>query len=163
MSALGREVLHTRFIDALGSDVESHGPVDSIPLLIDVRAIVPLAVWGFTLTSPPGGRHPAESKIQLMVPGQGRRDRGNFQGPAGRFKLLVGVHPDDDLFVLWDAYKHRDFAFSKNVQVRGPWLWDAQVAGLASGTRRLSTGEETVYAARADHLRMAVERRIEGE
>lgn len=163
MGALGRERLHTRFIDALGNDLASHGPLDEVPLLIDIRAMVPLAVWTFTLTNPPGGRHPAESKIQVMVPGQGRSERGNFDGPSGRFKILVGVHSDEDLFVLWDAYKHRDFAFSKNVQVRGPWLWDAQVAGLATGSRKLKSGVETVFAARSDHLRIAIERRIESE
>jgi restriction-modification system family protein len=154
---LSKRELHDRVLAALGTS----GWLDDVPLLVTVREIVvPLAIWAFTLTNPPGGRHPAESKIQLIMPGQDRREPGNFGGPVGSFKLLVGVHPTDDLFVLWDAYKHRDFAYSKNVQVRGPLLWDASVSGLATGTRRLSAGRETVIVARNDHLIDAIKQRI---
>jgi hypothetical protein len=159
--ALTKLELHERILTALG--VRPHGEsMDTVPLLVTIPQVaVPLAVWAFTLTNPPGGRHPAESKIQLILPGQGRGERGNFSGPQGRFKLLVGVHPDEDLFVLWDAYKQRDFAFSKNVQVRGPLLWDASVSGIASGTRRVGGSQETVIVARGDHLARAIKLRID--
>jgi hypothetical protein len=154
---LSKRELHDRVLAAMGTG----GWLDDVPLLVTVpEIVVPLAIWAFTLTSPPGGRHPAESKIQLIMPGQERHELGNFEGPIGSFKLLVGVHPTDDLFVLWDAYKHYDFAYSKNVQVRGPLLWDASVSGLAKGTRRLSTGRETVIVARGDHLVDAIKQRI---
>jgi hypothetical protein len=153
--------LHERILAALGVRPDA-GSVDAVPLLLTIPQVaVPLAVWAFTLTKPPGGRHPAESKIQLIVPGQGRRERGNFSGPLGRFKLLVGVHPDEDLFVLWDAYLQRDFAYSKNVQVRGPLLWDASVSGIATGTRRVGGSQETVIVARGDHLGKAIKLRID--
>lgn len=160
MPALSKRHLHQRILSALGVslDIESS---DDVPLLAAVPSIaVPLAIWAFTLTDPPGGRHPAESKIQLIMPGQNRRERGNFEGPGGTFKLLVGVHPSEDLFVLWDAYMQKDFGYSKNVQVRGPLLWDASVSGIASGVRHLSSGYETVFVSRGDHLVEAVKRRI---
>ncbi|MDQ6883744.1 MAG: hypothetical protein M3077_05830 [Candidatus Dormibacteraeota bacterium] len=138
------------------------GSLDDVPLIINLPHVaVPLAVWVFTLTNPPGGRHPAESKIQLIMPGQVKGKRANFLGPAGAFKVLMGIHPRDDVFVLWDAYKQKDFPHSKNVQVRGPLLWDASVAGIATGTRRLATGVETVIVARGDHLLEAIKRRID--
>jgi hypothetical protein len=160
LPGLSKAELHERLLEALGTE-PAEGTLADVPLLIKVRQVaVPLAVWAFTLTSPPGGRHPAESKIQLIVPEQSKGERGNFQGPVGSFKLLVGVHPTEDLFVLWDAYKQTDFGYSKNVQVRGPLLWDASVSGIAVGTRDLASGPETVLVARSDHLADAVKRRI---
>lgn len=163
MPSLTKAELHTRILASLGSHVVAKGSVDSVPLPLEVTNVVPLAIWAFTLTNPPGGRHPAESKIQLIVPGQGRRDRANLTGPPERFKLLVGVHPEDDLYVLWDAYKQRDFTWSKNVQVRGQLLWDAQVEGIATGRRRLANATETVIVARGDRLRDGIALRIEAD
>jgi hypothetical protein len=158
---LTKPELHERILAALGVCPEGKS-LDAVPLLMTIpKVAVPLAVWAFTLTHPPGGRHPAESKIQLIVPGQARGERGNFSGPQGWFKLLIGVHPDEDLFVLWDAYKQRNFAYSKNVQVRGPLLWDASVSGIAAGTRRVGGSQETVIVARGDHLGKAIKLRID--
>lgn len=160
MPALSKRTLHQLLLDALGVSTNTES-VGDVPLLVNLPQVaVPLAVWAFTLTNPPGGRHPAESKIQLIMPGQGRGELGNFDGPPGVFKLLVGVHPDDELFVLWDAYKQKNFSWSKNVQVRGPLLWDASVAGIATGERRLGGGSETVIVARADRLVEAIKQRI---
>jgi hypothetical protein len=159
--ALTKTELHERLIAALGVR-DAPTSLEDVPLLLEVpRIAVPLAIWAFTLTSPPGGRHPAESKIQIIVPGQGRGQRGNFVGPPGRFKVLAGVHAAEDLFVLWDAYKYKDFAWSRNVQVRGPLLWDASVSGMALGTRNLAAGAETVIVARGDRLVEAIRERIE--
>jgi hypothetical protein len=158
---LTKPELHERILAALGVSPNGES-VNAVPLLMTIPQVaVPLAVWAFTLTHPPGGRHPAESKIQLIVAGQGRGRRGSFSGPPGRFKLLVGVHSDEDLFVLWDAYKQRDFAYSKNVQVRGPLLWDASLSGIATGTRRVGGEQETVIVARGDHLGKAIKVRID--
>src|SRR3954469_26040731 len=119
MPALSKADLHRRILVALGSDVATYGDPNDVPFPMDVAGLIPLAVWAFTITSPPGGRHPLESKIQLMVPGQGRDQRGSLRPEdPDRFPVLIGVKPEDDLFVLWDAWKHENFAFSKNVQVR---------------------------------------------
>jgi hypothetical protein len=163
MPGLSKRDLHARLVTALGAKA-TPSAIDDVPLLLRVEGIaVPLAVWAFTLTNPPGGRHPAESKIQLMMPGQGNRQRGNLVDHSGGFKVLVGVHPTDDIFVLWDAYKQNDFTYSKNVQVRGPLLWDAALSGIAIGQRRLTSGTETVIVARGDRLAEAIKLRIAGE
>src|SRR5262249_42808843 len=137
LPALTKAELHEKLVAALGT-AATRTPFDEVPLLVAVPGLVPLAVWAFTITSPPGGRHPTESKIQIMIPGQARSARADFEGPPEHYKLLVGVHPSDDMFVLWDAYKHRDFAFSKNVQVKGQLMWEAMIAGLATATRSLA-------------------------
>jgi len=161
MPALGKGALHERLLDALGGSVEESS-ISDVPLLISVpKIVIPLAIWAFTLTNPPGGRHPAESKIQLIMPGQRRGELGNFDGPPGVFKLLIRVHPTEALFVLWDAYKQKNFSWSKNVQVRGPLLWDASVAGIATGERRLAGGAETVIVSRSDRLVDAIKQRID--
>lgn len=161
MPSLRKAHLHTRVLAALGKDVADHGAIDTAPMPVEIAGVIPLVVWAFTLTNPPGGRHPLESKIQLIVPGQKRGERGNLTGPPSHFRLLIGVHPEEDLFVLWDAYKQNDFTWSKNVQVRGELLWDAQVQGISSGSRELATGTETVIAASANRLRDAILLRIE--
>jgi hypothetical protein len=163
MPSLSKRELHARILAALGTSATPER-LDGVPLLMQVDCIaVRLAVWAFTLTNPPGGRHPAESKIQLIMPGQKKGQRANLVGSSDHFKLLIGVNPTDDLFVLWDAYSQQDFSYSKNVQVQGPILWDASVAGIATGERQLASGLETVIAARADRLAEAIKQRIEGE
>lgn len=160
MPALTKTELHDRITTALGVAAARTG-FDDVPLLLNVPGLVPLAIWAFTITSPPGGRHPTESKIQIMVPGQGRDERGEFEGPADHYKLLIGVHPEDDIFVVWDAYKHRSFAFSKNVQVKGQLMWEATISGIATATRNLSNSVETVIAARGDRLADAIRVRMQ--
>ena len=156
-----KQAIHTRIESALGSVGARFGPLTEVPLRVDIPSLIPLAIWAFTLTNPPGGRHPSESKIQIMVPGQSRSERGDFVAPDQRFKILMGVHPTEDTFVLWDAYRQQNFPWSKNVQVRGPIIWDAQIMGLGEGARRLTTGDETVFACRSDRLVEALRERIQ--
>ncbi len=131
-----------------------------VPLTLRVEGLIPLAVFAFTLTAPPGGRHPLEQKIQLIAPGQQRTERGNFTAPEGTFRVLVGVDPRRDLFVLWDAYQHRDFAWSKNVQVRSDPLVDAETLGIGRMERQLSTGKELIIACQGGRLHEALRERI---
>lgn len=161
MSSLPKEEIHQAVLDALAGQVESHGPLEDAPFALKPRGVLPLAIWAYTVTSPPGGRHPLESKIQLIAPGQGRNERGHLEPPDEEsFSILLGYKPDDELFVLWDAYKHVAFAFSKNVQVRAKALQDALTFGTGEMTRTLRTGEERIIAARADHLLQALKMRI---
>lgn len=157
---LTKAELHRRIIDALAAAVHDHGDLAHVPLALRVQGLIPLAVFAFTLTSPPGGRHPLEQKIQLIAPGQQRGERGNLTAPEGTFRVLMGVDPRRDLFVLWDAYKHRDFAWSKNVQVRSDPLVDAESLGIGRMERELSTGKEMIIACQGSHLREALRERI---
>lgn len=161
LAAVPKSQLHELILDALGEKVESHGPSDVVPMVANLSRLVPLVFWAFTLTSPPGGRHPLESKIQLIAPGQRKGERANLTAPDDdTFMILIGVRPSDPLFVLWDAYKHRDFPHSKNVQVRAAPLIDAQTFGIGRATRSLASGQETIIAARSDSLFEAIRERI---
>lgn len=160
MSGLPKSSLNRAILGALGDSVESHGGEEQFPFPLKVRGVVPLSVFAFTVTSPPGGRHPLESKIQLIAPGQRRGERGNLEPVAESFPVLLGYKPEEALFVLWDAYLQVDFSYSKNVQVTAPPLLEALSRGIGRATRRLNSGDETVIAARPDHLREALAERI---
>lgn len=161
MPGMPKDALHARIVEALDGSLDCVGHLASVPFLIKPTGLMRLAVWAFTVTSPPGGRHPLESKIQLIVPGQGKGDRGTLTPPdPDTFPVLMGVKPDDSLFVLWDAFKHDGFSYSKNVQVRAEVLIDAASLGIGRTSRELRSGTETVIVARADHLHQALHERI---
>ena len=138
MPSLPKSVLADRVIAALGSELLSHGDPETVPFAMNVRGLVPLATYAFTISDPPGGRDSAELKIQLIAPGQERGDRGDFEPPDDEsYVVLLGYSPDYDVFVLWDAYKHRDFAWSKNCQIRLEPIKAAQITGLGYRDRTL--------------------------
>jgi hypothetical protein len=148
---------------ALADAVTHHGDISDVPFRVEVAGLLPLAIYAFTVTDPPGGRDPRELKIQLIAPGHLRGERGNFVAPTeDDFVVLLGYSAHYDVFVLWDAYKHRDFAWSKNCQVRLDPVTDARVTGLGRRERRLGNGSvETIICARPSHLREALAQRIE--
>jgi hypothetical protein len=120
----------------------------------------------YNATRPPGGRPLGEHKVQLIVPGQSRGQRGSFDNDGGRIVLLVGYAAEEDVFVLWDAGLYSDFAWSRNVQVKGRTIIDATAGKIATQERQLrpATGKsavETVLAVKARNLAEAIERRME--
>src|SRR5438309_2343229 len=88
--------LHQTFLDALKDLVSSHADIEEKPLEVDLKSPLPpkLRVYMYNATYPPGGRTMGEHKIQLIVPGQERGARGNFDISGGRVPLLVGYRPD---------------------------------------------------------------------
>lgn len=135
--------LHRRFIEALGSRVQSHSRVDQKPLELDLAAPLPtrVRVYLFNATRPPGGRPTGEHKVQLIMPGQKRGERGQFDVADGRIVLLAGYAAEEDVFVLWDAGLYPDFAWSRNVQVKAQTLLEASAGKLAQQQRRLRPGD----------------------
>ena len=157
--------LNRRFITALSNhilwvDDESHKP-----LLIDVSLphVVKLRVYLYNCTNPPGGRKSDEYKSQIIVPGQARGERGNFDYSDERI-ILFGAYAklieqaDDGVFVFWDANRHVDFSYSANVQVKSEMLIAALRVPVYTGHR--SNGE-TIVTAKAENLLRAIKTRIE--
>jgi hypothetical protein len=110
-----------------------------------------LRVYLFNATRPPGGRPTGEHKVQLIMPGQKRGQRGRFDASDGRIVLLAGYAAEEDVFVLWDAGLYPDFAWSRNVQVKAQTLLAASAGKIASQQRRLrptegETATETLIA-----------------
>lgn len=162
MPALPKTAIAEAIVGALDDHLVSHGALDEVPFRVEVQGLLPLAIYAFTVSDPPGGREPDELKIQLIAPGQERGARGNFDAPDSEsFVILLGYSNKYDVFVLWDAYKHRDFAWSKNCQVRLAPITDAQISGIGYRERRLGTGEvERIIVARPDHLALALGERV---
>lgn len=165
---LSQEELHAAFVDALGSNVvRIVNELNEKPLELDLRSPLPqrVRVYMYNATRPPGGRPLGEHKVQLIVPGQGRGDRGNFDNRDGRIVLLVGYAVEDDVFTLWDAGLYVDFAWSRNVQVKVETIVRASAGKLATQDRLLRPRNgpavtETLVAASSDRLTDAVLERI---
>jgi hypothetical protein len=162
MPSLAKSVLADHLIAALGSDLLAHGDIQAVPLKLSVQGLVPMAVYAFTVSDPPGGRDAGELKIQLIAPGQKKGERANLEAPDDEsYVILLGYSADYDVFVLWDAYKHREFAFSKNCQVRLEPIKTAQITGLGYRDRILGDGSsERIIVARPDQLANALGERI---
>jgi hypothetical protein len=161
VSRLSKHGLAETVVRTLGESVTSYGDLNDDPFLLSVEGLVPLAVYPFNVTDPPGGRDRSELKIQLIAPGQQRGQRGSFTAPPGHWPILLGYSSDYDVFVLWDANKHVNFAWSKNCQVRMQALTDAQLGGRGSATRTLRSGvTETILTARPDKLLEVLQTRV---
>lgn len=160
--------MHSRLIDLLGKRVLQHGEIKSKPLEIDLGGSLPvrIRVYMYNATRPPGGRPLGEHKVQLIVPGQRRGDRGSFDHGDDRVVLLVGYAAEEDVFILWDAGLYSNFAWSRNVQVRAETIIEATAGKLATQFRQLRPGDgpavvETLIAAPAERLGEAVDTRIQ--
>lgn len=164
-----QEELHRRLIGALGSSsVKSHSPWDAKPFEMDLAPPLPqrVRVYMYNATRPPGGRPLGEHKVQLIVPGQRRGQRGSFDNGDGRIVLLVGYAAEEDVFVLWDAGLYTDFAWSRNVQVKAETIIQASAGKLATQERQLRPPSgrpivETVLAVKPRSLGEAIVRRME--
>jgi hypothetical protein len=79
-----------------------------------------LRVYLWNCTNPPGGRALDEYKIQVILPGQQRGERGQLDYSDGRLPIIGALVRDGDdvSFAFWDADKHSDFAYSGNMQVK---------------------------------------------
>lgn len=163
-----QDELHRRLVRALGSSsVKSHSPWDAKPFELDLVPPLPqrVRVYMYNATRPPGGRPLGEHKVQLIVPGQRRGQRGSFDNGDGRIVLLIGYAAEEDVFVLWDAGLYTDFAWSRNVQVKAETIIQASAGKLATQERQLRPPSgrpivETVLAVKPRSLAEAVVRRM---
>lgn len=152
--AVRKSELHEKILRTASGRVERSAPLNEVPFGLRLAGLGDLAFYAFTLTSPPGGRPVGEYKIQLIGPGQPRGTRGRLDFPRGAFTVLVGWSPEQEVFALWDAYAHRTFSYSQNLQVKGECVWLARVAGLSTCERRLrgGRGTETMVVCREDRF-----------
>jgi excisionase family DNA binding protein len=160
--------MHERLLAALGKRVVRHGPTSAKPLEIDLGGQLPvrLRVYMFNATRPPGGRPTGEHKVQLIVPGQRRGERGSFDHSDDRVVLLVGYVAEENVYVLWDAGLYSNFAWSRNVQVKVETIIEATAGKLATQFRQLRPIEgpaimETVLAAPTERVAEAIDTRIQ--
>lgn len=159
---LKKNELNNLFLGGLNDMVSSHSGEDSAPLLIDLAAplSLKLRVYLFNCTNPPGGRALDEYKIQIILPGQKRRQRGRLDYSGGRMPILAAYvqEGNDGVFVLWDADKHEDFSYSANMQVKADVIIQALYTEVAAYTRK---NNEVILACRPQYLYKAIKMRLE--
>lgn len=158
--------LNQVLLRALRDGVAWNSGDESKPLDIDLTAPAPrrLRVYIYNATYPPGGRTLGERKIQLIVPGQLRGERGDLNHSDGRTVLLVGYEADVDVFILWDAGTYRNFPYSMNVQVNAETIFSAYAGRVETQlrTRRTPyTVNETVICCPSDRLPEAIDLRLD--
>ncbi len=161
---LSKQTLHSLFIAGLGSDVKEHSDIVAAPLLVDLMPPFPLRIraYLYNCTNPPGGRAPDEYKFQIILPGQQRGARGVLDYSDGRTPVLAAYarmteEVEGGVFVMWDPYKHKEFAYSANMQVHADTIIRALYEPVT--TSRRSNGE-IILAARPEHLAEALGMRV---
>ena len=155
------QVLSETFLQALDGRVLKHSSPSEKPLEVDLCPPLPFRIraYLYNATHPPGGRTIGEHKVQLIVPGQQRGQRGNFDHSDGRIVLVIGYEPELSVFILWDAGLYNNFPFSRNVQVKAETIYAAYASGIAFQDRRLWGARELVIAVYKTRLLKAIELR----
>ena len=158
-----RELNHL-FLTGLGDKARIVGEITDKPLLVDAKLpySVKLRVYLYNCTNPPGGRAADEYKSQIIVPGQSRGDRGNFDYSGGRLVILgayarLTAEKDSGVFVFWDPMFHVNFAYSANIQVKSEILIRAFAEKVSYGKK---TNGESIIACRYQHLQEGIDARI---
>ena len=159
---LRKNVLNHLFLEGLGNKVKWHSGEESAPLLVDLT--VPLSlrlrVYLFNCTNPPGGRALDEYKIQVILPGQQRGERGQLDYSDGRLPIIGALVRDGDdvSFAFWDADKHSDFAYSGNMQVKADVIVESLCTKVSETVRN---NNERIVCARPQYLYDAIIRRMD--
>lgn len=162
LDMLATSDLHLLILQSLEGEVTTCSPLEKKPLelIASIMSIKKFRIYAYNAGDPPGGRPAGEYKIVLTV-NQPEGERGNFNQSDDSLVLILGYVNEYEVFVLWDADKHKNFAFNKNLQVKFDTVIKAFVEGLALQNRRTLNGIETVIAAHKNYLTKAIRKRIE--
>jgi hypothetical protein len=154
MPGVHKTKIHAAIRRALGDLVLSHDAFGEVPWAVQLRDGLQCLIYAFTVTDPPAGRPLAECKIQVILPGARSGQRGSLSFRPDALTVLLGWRPESDIYVLWDAYAHGEFAYSANVQVKGEAMAIAEILGIHTIERALRGGQrlEKVILCRSDRL-----------
>ena len=140
------------------------------PVVVKLASPLPsrLRFYLYEATQHSSERQQGTFKVRLTTgitqPGS-TSGRMSFDRDGNIRPVLMGYHPDLNLFILWDADLHDlgdGFPYSKSVQAPPDTVWHALARGLAHGSKRLRKPPvtETIVAARPRYLAEALELRI---
>lgn len=160
-----KEELNGLIIEDLGDRVVWNSGINSKTLLLDLE--MPkrkLRIYVFNCTCPPGGRALDEYKIQMIIEGQSRGERGHINTDDGRIPLIMGYAcPFDDdkdgVYIIWDTSFHMEFAYSANLQCYLNPMLQALSEDVVTCYKK--GNREQIVVARREHLTKAIERRIQ--
>ena len=163
-SVFSKEQLNQMFIDDLGDRVEWHSGLSSKTLLVDlINPRKKLRVYLFNCTCPPGGRALDEYKVQLIIEGQKRGERGKLDISDDRFVIVSGLaspfsDKQDGIYVMWEPMYHTEFAYSANLQCYLDPMLQALSEDVVVSKKR--GNNETIVVAKRRNLSSAIEKRI---
>lgn len=153
-----RQRLHKIFLDSLGSNVQEYWDMTHRPFFVRLSKPIDitLEVYMFPALNPPGGRNAHEYKINLLLQGHVKQKRMNFPRNEN-YPILVAYEENLDVFILLDAYSHKNFSPNTNVQFRDDVVLDA----LSVPVSYMEKGNgEVVLAATSNNLINAISYRI---
>ena len=160
-----KEHLNQMFLHDLGNRVVWHSDLSSKTLLVDLQnPKKKLRVYLFNCTCPPGGRALDEYKVQLIIEGQKRGERGHLDNSDDRFVLVVGfaspfAEKEDGVYVMWDPLFHAEFAYSANLQCYLDPMLQAMTKDVVTCFKK--GNKEQIVVTLRKNLSKAVERRID--
>ncbi len=143
-----------RFLENLGPNCVVKYTNASRPVIVDCvidSFPLTLSLYGYNCLNPPGGRPIDEYKINLNVPGQKPGIKSNFDFESG-FVIMFGYVEAHDVFVLWDAYKHHNFAYNANQQVKINTILDSYLKPFSEQVRDTKEGYEHILCCKPSHL-----------
>ena len=160
--ALSTAEIHNIILKSLGDAVTNYSDVFKKPMVIDIckPSLRKFRIYAFNCGNPPGGRPIDEYKIVLNL-GQQYGEEGNFDYSGGCLALVIGYVEHIDVFVLWDANKHTNFAYNKNMQVKAKTILKALAYPISIQHRDTINGDETIIATSRAHLLEAMNLRVE--
>lgn len=162
---LSQSELNKIILDDLSPYIQDFSNASSKPLYVDLKKPYDfrMKIYMFNCTHPPGGRALHEYKIQLIIEGQKRKQRGRLDDTDGRFIFIVGyARPLFDrnkgVYIFWDAERHKEFAFSANLQVKLDTLLKTTEVPVVHYKRK---NGEILLACTRDHVMEAINQRLD--
>lgn len=154
MAQLTSERLTELLLSALPGAREEPSPNAPKPVVVSVPELgkVRFYIWTTTPDASQTGRPQGEHKSQIIIPGtvRGSRQHLEFDNIP---TFLLGYSPFYGVFVAWQAERHQDSGYSKNLQVKSDLLEQANETGWAiAEPRRTDNGEEVRAAIHPSHL-----------
>ena len=154
--------LHELFLEDVKPYAEDIVNIGKKPLLFKLTYPYScnIKAYLFNCTAPPGGRTIDEYKVQLILDNQKRGKRGHFDDSDGTTVLIVGYadpldSPDNGVWVLFELDKHREFAYSANIQIYLRQILETLTNDVYI---HLKHNKETVILARRPYLLQALEK-----
>lgn len=157
--------LHEMFLEDVKPYAENIVNTGKKPLLLKLTYpyICNIKAYLFNCTAPLGGRTIDEYKVQLILDNQKRGERGHFDDSDGTTVLIVGYadpldYPDNGVWVLFELDKHREFAYSANIQIYLRQILETLTHDVYV---HLKHNKEMVVLARRPYLLQALEKRFD--
>jgi putative restriction endonuclease len=165
MATLSSDRLLHLLLVALPGSTRLPSPHAPKPVLLQVPNIgrVRIYLWTTTPDESEQGRPEGEHKSQIIIPGTPRGSRQHLD-INGTPTFVMGYSPLFGVFIIWEAARHQDGAYSKNIQVKADLLQEATEDGWAIDTpRRTRLGLEVRAAIHPSHLHRFLKLSIEAD